>query len=34
MTDSEYLREQAAEIYAGSARIDRNALSMSTKEEP
>ncbi len=34
MTDSEYLRAQAAAIYAGSARIDRNALSLSMKEEP
>ena len=34
MTDSQYLREQAAAIYAGSARIDRNALSLSMKEEP
>ncbi len=34
MTDSPYLRNQAAEIYAGSALIDRNALSMSMKNDP
>lgn len=34
MTESEYLREQAAAIYAGAARIDRNALFLSMKEEP
>lgn len=34
MSESEYLRGQAAAIYAGAARIDRNALSLSMKEEP
>ena len=34
MTESPYLREQAAAIYAGSALIDRNALSLLMKEEP
>ena len=37
MTDSAHLRSRAAAIYAQSALIDRNALSLSmkdTKEEP
>lgn len=34
MSDSPYLRGQAAAIYAGSALIDRNALSLLMKEAP